>query len=240
MSRYLVLFAREPAREAREKGFGSSDAVRLFASFASGWARQARRVGATLVIAAPREDRTAWSRRLRGEGPLRWISQNGASFGQRVERTARAAALLRGHAILVGGDVPPCGSILARAFEALETGAQAVIAPAEDGGISLVGLEDPDLDLLGVLAPRRRNVFANLYAALRRRGRTVELLETTPDVDGRRDLRSLVRREGLEPDALELARRCLAAPRVEEPEENLPLRAPGNPPADSRAPPRAA
>ena len=37
MRRYLVLFAREPALEARRKGFRSREGARLFKQFARGW-----------------------------------------------------------------------------------------------------------------------------------------------------------------------------------------------------------
>lgn len=240
MSRYLVLFAREPSREAREKGFRSPDAAQLFASFAAGWSREARRVGATLVVATPPEDRAAWSREFRGDENVLWVSQTGRTFGERLECTARSVFGLRGHAVLVGGDVPPSDGALAGAFEALEEGADAVIAPAEDGGISLVGLCRRDLDLLGAIAPRRRNVFAALRAALEGRRRTVVLLEMVADVDRRRDLRSLLRSKRLEPLLLDLARRCLGDRPIEERLSTLTLNGLDGHASASRAPPRAA
>ena len=42
MDRFLVLFARDPAREARVKGFDPSGAEDLFASFAFGFLRDRR------------------------------------------------------------------------------------------------------------------------------------------------------------------------------------------------------
>ncbi len=193
MSRYLVLFAREPAREAREKGFFSTAAADLFAVFASGWIEAARRAGARLVVATPPEDRAAWRRTLSGEVEAIWICQRGGSFGERLEQTARRVAALEGHAILVGGDVAPTSTGLIEAFEAFEGGADSVLAPAPDGGVSLIGLSSDDLDLLGEIGQRRRDVFDSLRRRLAERGRSVALVGCVPDVDGRRALRLLLR-----------------------------------------------
>ncbi len=192
MKRHLVLFAREPRREAREKGFGEAGAD-LFATFAVGWLEQARRCGARLILAAPPEDRVAWSRLLPVESGVLWIDQQGLSFGERLARVARRVSELPGHAVLVGGDVAPSRRALADAFAALERGADAVLAPAADGGVSLVALGAADADLLVALAPRQRGVFASLEDALINRGRRLVLVHRVADVDGQRSLGSLVR-----------------------------------------------
>ncbi|MGE5277415.1 MAG: DUF2064 domain-containing protein [Acidobacteriota bacterium] len=191
MARHLILFAREPAREAREKGLRGAEAAELFAAFAAGWAKAARRAGARLVVATPPEDRRAWARHFE-QAPI-WLDQRGATFGGRLERAARDAARLPGRAILVGGDVVPDPARLLEAFEGLEAGAEAAVVPAPDGGVSLIGLAEVDLDLLGRLSPRRADVCSSLCSALARRGRRVLVLERTADVDGRRALRALSR-----------------------------------------------
>ena len=232
MARHLVLFAREPAREARDKGLGCAEAAELFAAFAAGWAEAARRAGARLVVATPPEDRRAWARRFE-RAPI-WLGQRGPTFGSRLERAARDAARLPGRAILVGGDVVPDPARLLEAFEALEAGADAAIVPAPDGGVSLIGLAEEDLDLLGNLSPRRADVCSSLCSALARRGRRIRVLERTADVDGRRALRALSREA---PGWTALARRILrhaaARPRYprrpcfHRPDRTLPiLRAP--------------
>jgi hypothetical protein len=210
MHRYVLLFAREPQREAREKGFVSADAAELFVAFASGWLESARAVGAALVIASPPEDRPAWRRRLSGRPEVLWLDQQGGSFGERLEACARSALRLPGHALIVGGDVAPDPRSLRDAFEALESGADAVLAPAEDGGISLVGLRPADLDLLGAVAWRRRDVFSTLHRRLEGRGRRVALVRGLPDVDGRRGARLLLRDRGLAVGLKGLVRRALA------------------------------
>ena len=191
MNRFLVLFSRDPGREARAKGFGAP-AEDLFTAFARGWEEAARRSRARLVIATPPEDLAAWRVRLPGPEVL-WMTQGGSSFGKRLEGVARRAATLPGRIVLVGGDVAPDGSALRTAFDALERGADAVLAPAADGGVSLLSLGASDLDLLARLAPRQGDVMTWLEGRLRNRGRSVARLDAAPDVDGRASLRALVR-----------------------------------------------
>jgi len=193
MNRHLVLFAREPARQAREKGLETPEAAELFRSFAAGWLEAAGRVKARLIVATPPEDLTRWHRALAGIEGLGWICQRGNTMGERLEDVARRASAFGGHAVLVGGDVSPSESILENAFEALETGADAAVSPALDGGVSLLALSGPDLDLLRGIRPRSRTVLPDLLGALRHRGRRVELVGPAADVDGPRSLRALLR-----------------------------------------------
>lgn len=189
MPRYLVLFSREPGREAAEKGFVRRDAADFFSLLAKDWWKAAASVSARLIVASPPEDRVAWKRCLGEERPHLWIPQRGTSFGQRLEGSARAAAALGGHAVIVGGDVVPSTQALEEAFVGLESGSDAVLAPAPDGGVSLVGIQAADLDLLGAIAPRRRNVFSVLHTRLVARGRCVSRVALAPDIDGPRGLR---------------------------------------------------
>ena len=194
MNRHLVLFAREPARQAREKGLGTPEAAELFRSFAAGWVEAAGRVKARLILATPPEDLKQWHSALAGAEGLAWICQRGRTLGERLEDAARRAAALGGHAVVVGGDVSPSESILTEAFEALETNADAAVSPALDGGISLLALPAADLDLLRGIRPRSRTVLSDLLGALRQRGRRIELVGPAADVDGPRSLRALLRR----------------------------------------------
>jgi hypothetical protein len=95
--------------------------------------------------------------------------------------------------VLVGGDVAPSAVALIEVFEAIEGGADAAIAPAPDGGVSLLALAPGDLDLLGGIRQRRRTLLRDLLHALSRRGRRVRLVAPAADVDGRRSLRLLLR-----------------------------------------------
>jgi methylmalonyl-CoA mutase cobalamin-binding subunit len=240
MTRLVILFARAPSQEARAKGFSSPEAEGLFAAFAAGWGEAARRAGASLVIATPAEDFPAWRRLAGNAASPRLIAQRGRHFGDRLEDAVRRAGI-GGGAVLVGGDVAPSTVLLNRAFEARERGAEAVIAPAGDGGVSLLALSEPDLALLSGIAARRRDVCARLLAALAARGRRVCLLEPARDVDGRRELRRLARQGLTDPSMASLARRALdrAAPAEAPIQPALPHPAGGVGPR-LRAPPRAA
>lgn len=203
----MVLFAREPGREAGSKGLGPAGRD-LFASFALGWQGAARRAGGRLVVATPPEDIPAWRLLFPAESEPIWLIQRGHCLGERLAGIAADCAGLPGHWVIVGGDTPPSGEALTDAFEALERGAQAVLAPAADGGVSLIAVEPTDADLLRSLAARQRGVLAALEAALRARGRSLVLLSTIADVDGRRSLQSIVRRI-LSGPVRSLARRVL-------------------------------
>src|SRR5262244_1828603 len=189
----------------------------LFLGFARGWADAARLSRARLVIATPPEDRPAWERALDGACQPIWIFQRGRCLGVRLEDSARQATALGGHAVLVGGDVPPSGAALLEAFEGLEGGAEASVSPAPDGGVSLVALAPADVDLLRKMRPRVRTVLRDLLFALAARGRSVRVVPPIPDVDGRTGLRSLLRSADLPASLLVIAWSALLRPPVSKP-----------------------
>jgi glycosyltransferase A (GT-A) superfamily protein (DUF2064 family) len=208
--RHLILFARDPGREARAKGFGARG-EELFATFAAGWRQAAREVGAQVVIAAPPEDLPAWRARLGSKArDVLWISQSGPTLGQRVQSVVRVASDLPGRAVVVGGDVAPDAAVLRQAFDALDRGADAILAPADDGGVSLLAIPAADLDLLETLAPRQRGVAERLRRRLSARGRVVEVVAAASDVDGRHGLRCLSRDRRLASVLRSLALQILA------------------------------
>jgi glycosyltransferase A (GT-A) superfamily protein (DUF2064 family) len=213
--RVLVLFAREPRREALDKGLNVVSGGRLFAAFARGWIDAAGNCGARVVVATPSGDRAAWRRALPG-ARFETIEQCGDSLGSRLVDAARHAAAASGGGcvVLVGGDVAPSAQSLAAAFELRERAADAVIAPAPDGGVSLVSLTEEDLDLLGRFVPRGADVFSRLTKALLVRRRRTAVVEPAGDVDGRRELGRLLRTATVSAPELEaLARAVLAADR---------------------------
>jgi len=238
-TRLLLLFSREPRRQADEKGLRGRAGEQLFTAFARGWLDAARLAQARLVVSAPRADHAGWRRCLPAE-EIAFLEQRGSSFGRRLEDAARQAAELRGHAVLVGGDVAPAPEILAAAFDLLENGADAVLGPAPDGGVSLVALPAEDLDLLRGLAPRRFDVFSRLSKSLRARGRILRVVAPAPDVDGRRQLGRLLRRRFSTPDLEALARDALALKAWSPTLARLPVPSrPHSDPEASRAPPSA-
>ena len=208
--RVLVLFAREPRRQALDKGLAVESGERLFAAFAKGWIDAAAGCGASVLLATPPDDRAEWRRALTDER-FDFLQQRGRSLGGRLEDAARQAAADGACVVLVGGDVPPSPRNLTAAFELRERGNDAAIAPARDGGVSLVSLVEDDLDLLGRFVPRRSDVFARLSAALSFRRRRIAVVSPVGDVDGRRELGRLLRTTAFPAPGLRaLARAVLA------------------------------
>ena len=193
MTRNLILFAREPAAQAREKGLARAAGAALFRSFGRGWREAAAKAGAGIVLATPPEDLGRWRLALSGSAGVGCIPQRGENIGARLEDAARCAATLAGRWVIAGGDVAPSEALLKDAFEALEAGADAVLSPAPDGGVSLLALSPADLDLLRGIRPRRRTVFGVLLEALKSRGRRVSIIRAVADFDGPRSLRALLR-----------------------------------------------
>jgi glycosyltransferase A (GT-A) superfamily protein (DUF2064 family) len=233
-ARVLVLFAREPRREARDKGLPAASGERLFEAFARGWVDAANRCGARVIVATPNGKRSGWRRALRG-ARFELLEQRGPSLGSRLLFAARRAASDGGPVVLVGGDVAPSAASLAAAFELREGSADAVLAPAQDGGVSLVSLREEDLDLLGRFVPRDAALFRNLRRSLELRSRRVAIVGAAGDVDGRRELRRLLRTASLANAELTLlARAVLAEVRYQEIRFDLPPSASHD--VDSRIP----
>jgi glycosyltransferase A (GT-A) superfamily protein (DUF2064 family) len=241
--RVLVLFAREPRREALDKGLDAASGARLFAAFARGWIDAARNCDARILVATPASDRAGWRRAL-PDVQFEFLAQRGSSLGSRLEDAARRAATTIGNGcvVLVGGDVAPAARSLAAAFELRERAADAVIAPARDGGVSLVSLAEQDLDLLGRFVPRRADVFSRLSEALSLRRRRTAVIAPAGDVDGRRELGRLLRSVTFPaPELQTLARAVLAENRWSSGHfAPLPATALHFDPPVSRGPPSAA
>jgi glycosyltransferase A (GT-A) superfamily protein (DUF2064 family) len=241
LPRVLVLFAREPRRQALEKGLTVESGASLFAAFARDWIAGASACGAKVFIATPPDDRAAWRRAL-PDSRFAFLDQRGRSLGERLEDAARQAAADGACVVLVGGDVAPSPRSLAAAFELRERGNDAVVAPARDGGVSLVALAENDFDLLGRFVARRSDVFRNLSAALSFRRRRIAVVSPVGDVDGRRELGRMLRTTAFPVPGL----RALARAVLEEDRWNRGLFRPTSPTSRdvdapvSRGPPVAA
>lgn len=189
--RLLILFARAPRSEARDKGLPQHAASGFLAAIAVEWREAARRAGARFAIAAPPEDLAVWRRAL-GRGPEQlWLEQRGSSFGVRLEDAARRGSRLARFVVVTGGDVIPSPAELSSAFDALTAGAEAVLAPAPDGGVSMLSIARKDAALLRSIGRRRRDAFRRLCAELISRGRALAIVDAIGDIDGPRALRML-------------------------------------------------
>lgn len=196
MSRRCVLvFTRAPRNEARAKGLASSEPFfeRLRARTLSA---ASSLPGAALVVAGDP-----------GPFPLppgsRVLSQRGRTFGERLENAfADARALGFREIVVVGTDSPGLGvRELARAFDALRRH-HAVLGPAADGGVYLIGLR-ADAGILSGVRWRTGNVLAQLLA---RRPDAAVLEGCLADLDGRAGLRALTADRALDVDLAVLLR----------------------------------
>ncbi|TAN68212.1 MAG: glycosyltransferase [Methylobacter sp.] len=74
--------------------------------------------------------------------------QQGADLGERMSRAFCSALAEYSHALLIGCDCPSLtGQDLEQALTALSQGNEVVLAPAEDGGYVLIGLNRPHPEL---------------------------------------------------------------------------------------------
>lgn len=205
--RLLVVFARAPSSEARDKGLPEPAASALFAAIVQEWRAAARAAGARIAISAPPGDLPAWRRALPDAGDVSWIEQRGDAFGARLEDTSRRAHRLARHVVVTGGDVVPASPALCAAFGALASGVDAVLAPSPDGGVSILALPR-DSDLLRAVGRRRRDVFGALRRRLLSRGRTLAIAAPVADVDGPGALRRVTLPEALKKLLCRLRRAC--------------------------------
>lgn len=207
----LVLFCRRP-----QPGVGKQRiAAQLGAEFAA--ALGDRLLAAALedaaswpgpVVIAPAEaDDAAWAGRLLAR-PARVLAQPAGNLGERlaaIDRQLRAAG--HGELLFIGSDAPGLTpDLYARARAALDD-ADAVLAGARDGGVTLMGSVRPwpALEDLPWSTPALgRALLARLVAA----GWTVRQLDGGQDVDEAADLPAVV--TGLETD-MRPARRALRA-----------------------------
>src|SRR4051794_3495959 len=95
-------------------------------------------------------------------------AQQGEDLGARMLHAFEAA---RGPLIVIGADCPMLGADLLReAAQALQSGADAVFCPAEDGGYGLIGLAAPDVSLFQNMHWGTDRVMADTRICLRALG----------------------------------------------------------------------
>jgi rSAM/selenodomain-associated transferase 1 len=121
--------------------------------------------------------------------------QGGGSIGDRMRRALRRSLDRDGAAtVIIGADAPTLPASRVRdAFRALERGAAAVIAPAEDGGYVLVGLSEPRDELFDRIPWGGARVMAVTLERAAASDVALELLPGWFDVDRYEDLQRLHR-----------------------------------------------
>lgn len=113
----------------------------------------------------------------------------GARMGHALEQVLGSADF----AVLIGTDCPAMDSgYLERACAILDSGCNAVLGPAEDGGYVLIGLRRYDPRLFGEIAWGTSEVLRQTRERLHHLGWTCGELPTLWDIDLPDDLRRLV------------------------------------------------
>lgn len=149
-----------------------------------------REVADVGVLYARAEERAALAA-LAGPGaPL--VLQEGEGHGCALRTGMRATLAERDSALLVASDVPgvPPGS-LRRALTALETGADVVLGPSDDGGYWLVGMREPHAAPFERIPWSTETVLEVTLDRCRASGLEVALVDTWRDVDTPEDLAAI-------------------------------------------------
>jgi uncharacterized protein len=142
----LIVYARAP-EAGRVKTrlvplLGARGAARLHARMVGQALRTAlaARVGSVELHCTPRVD-LPYFRGLRRRFGVRLRSQGRGDLGARMHRAFERALRRHPYAVLIGSDCPALRAAdLRTTVRALRGGADAVFAPAEDGGYPLIGL----------------------------------------------------------------------------------------------------
>ncbi|WP_327002578.1 DUF2064 domain-containing protein [Dactylosporangium sp. NBC_01737] len=126
---------------------------------------------------------------LSGQYPVppgwRTVAQHGTGLAQRLVHAYTDTALPGTATLLLGMDTPQLTTVLlGSAVEALDSGADAVLGPAHDGGWWTLGLPDPAAAAaLHDVPMSTPDTGRHTLTALRRRGLAVTLMGTLRDVD---------------------------------------------------------
>jgi rSAM/selenodomain-associated transferase 1 len=190
----IVVLARAPipgrAKSRLVPQLGPWGAARLQARLTERTLRTARAaaVGGVELHAAPRAHRPFFLNSARRFAATLY-AQRGADLGERMQRAA-AQTLRRARAmILVGTDCPALSvRDLRRAARALQGGADAVLAPADDGGYALIGLRRADPRVFGGIAWGTNAVYADTRRRTDALGWRVRVQRTVWDLDRPEDL----------------------------------------------------
>lgn len=116
--------------------------------------------------------------------------QQGDDLGGRMHHAMRYALSHFNHAIIIGCDCPSLtADNLEQAINGLKAGKQCVIAPAEDGGYVLIGLNRPQRSLFDNMPWGTGDVLSLTFARLQSQGIEYEEFATQWDLDTVHDLK---------------------------------------------------
>jgi len=222
--RAVLIFARSPEAEAAAKNLPIEKAARLFRSLLDSWLDAARACGATPIIAS--------------STPLPvdalHIEQRGAAFGERLANSSSDAWNLGFDSLLIAGIDAPPPPRLDQAFVALESGSvDAVVVPAHDGGLNLIGLRSPAFEFLSTVRLRDRDLLRRCRSFFP----SIFILPAVSDVDSLEDVAAAQHEEAWA-DYFALLSDCLASRLSGTPRFSTTSPAFGHP-TQTRAPPLA-
>jgi len=121
--------------------------------------------------------------------PIALRQQQGADLGERMHHAFCSALADYSHALLMGCDCPSLtGQDLEQALTALKQGNDAVLAPAEDGGYVLIGLNRPHSELFDNMPWGTAKVLAQTRNRIARYQLRFHELSEQWDVDTPADL----------------------------------------------------
>ena len=115
--------------------------------------------------------------------------QQGEDLGERMHHALQITLVKSSSAILIGTDCPSLTTTdLELAITRLEEGSDAVIAPTEDGGYSLIGLKHPDRSIFENISWGSSAVMSQTIAKMNLTNRSIYKLPMQWDVDRPADL----------------------------------------------------
>jgi len=122
--------------------------------------------------------------------PLTLHQQQGIDLGEKMYHAFKIALQQSQQVLLIGCDCPSLQvKDLIRALEALMQGFDVVLAPAEDGGYTLIGLKQALLELFVHVNWGTNQVLKTTLLKVHQQGLNVHLLAEQWDVDYPEDLR---------------------------------------------------
>lgn len=198
----VIVFARAPVagrvKTRLAAAIGARAAARLHAQLVRRAVRTALAsgVGPVELHCAP-HTRHPFFAQLAARSGIALRAQRGGDLGERMHRALARALRGTSFALLVGSDCPALRAAdLRRALRALRAGADAVFAPAVDGGYALVGLRHSVPRLFAGIAWGGAEVMCETRARISALGWSSRELRRVWDVDRPEDFARL-RRSGL-------------------------------------------
>ena len=191
----ILIFAKAPVpgqvKTRLIPGLGAEGAAHLHGTLLEKTISQAVASGLAPVSfwCAPSTDHPAFQR-LASECGIGLETQVGEDLGERMLRAAEQGLREAGSVLLIGTDCPALSPIhLRQALLWLESGKDAVIGPAEDGGYVLLGLKRTHPQLFRGIEWGSDRVLSDTRERLSTLGWRWEELETLWDLDRPEDLK---------------------------------------------------